>query len=141
MKRIDNLQNMIELTDNKTGNTIGNALCYFAKDSKENPVFIVDNIEIKNSEKPSKDIGIKLRNAIAEYAANVAKEVTGKDDIYIYMSGSYNDVPTFDLNYSNQKISFLGDIDSEVIYMDLYNGWVKKDEPASNCSLEVLQMK
>lgn len=131
--------NMIELTDNKTGNTIGNALCYFAKNSKENPVFIVDNIEIKNSEKQSKDIGIKLRNAIAEYAANVAKEVTGKDDIDIYMSNSYNDVPTSDLSFSEQKISFLGDIDSEVIYMDLYNGWTPANKLNQEC--EVLKMK
>ena len=35
--------NMIEITDNKTGDTVGNALCYFGI-ANSKPIFIIDNI-------------------------------------------------------------------------------------------------
>lgn len=120
--------NMIEINDNVTGKTIGNALVYFVKDSSGKPTFIVDNIEINNGAKPSDEGGIAIRNKIVEYAANVAKEVTGKDDVNIYMGGDYNDVPCNDLPKSSQQVSFLGDIDCDDIYMDLYKGWIDKDK-------------
>lgn len=120
--------NMIEINDNVTGKTIGNALVYFVKDSSGKPTFIVDNIEINNGAKPSDEGGIAIRNKIVEYAANVAKEVTGKDDVNIYMGGDYNDVPCNDLPKSSQQVSFLGDIDCDNIYMDLYKGWIDKDK-------------
>ncbi len=127
--------NMIELTDNTTGKTIGNALCYFSKNSKKNPIFIIDNIEIKNSEIPSDTAGLELRNSIAQYASNVAKEVTGKNDIKIYMGGAYNDIPTSDLTKKIEKISFLGDVANDSVYMDLYGGWVERDYLTQLCKL------
>lgn len=120
--------NMIEINDTETGETIGNALCYFVKDEQGKPCFIIDNIEINNKNKPSDETGEKLRNAITQYASNVTKEVTGNDDISIYMSGYNNDVPTDNLEHSEQNISFLGDIDCDNIYMDLYGGKIRKDE-------------
>lgn len=120
--------NMIEINDNVTGKTIGNALVYFVKDSSGKPTFIIDNIEINNAAKPSDEGGIAIRNKVAEYAANVAKEVTGRDDVNIYMGGEYNDVPWKDLPTSNSQISFLGDIDCDKIYMDLYEGWIEKSD-------------
>ena len=120
--------NMIELVDNTTGKTIGNALVYFVKDKNGEPAFIIDNIEINNGAKPSEEGGLKLRDAIVEYASNVTKAVTGRDDVNIYMSGSYNDVPCSDLPVENQQVSFLGDLDTDNIYMDLYKGWVEKSE-------------
>ena len=44
--------NMIEVVDNKTGKPLGNALCFFVIDEKGKPSFIIDNIEINNSQKP-----------------------------------------------------------------------------------------
>jgi hypothetical protein len=118
--------NMIEIVDNVSGNTVGNALCYFITGEDGKPAFIVDNIEIKNRVKPSSNIGIQLRDAITQYASNVSKEVTGYDDVPIYMSSHYNDVPYEDLPRHEENITFLGDIDCDEIYMDLYDGWVKK---------------
>lgn len=129
---LDTAYNMIELKDNKTGKIIGNALCYFAKDSKKNTIFVIDNIEIKNSEIPSDTVGVQLRNSIAEYATNVAHEVTGKNDIKICMGAQYNDVSTSDLTRKIDEISFLGDIDDSV-YMDLYNGWIDRDNLTKPC--------
>jgi|GEM_PF-6995131 len=120
--------NMIELKDNNTGKIIGNALCYFITDENNKPAFVIDNIEIKNSSKPSSEIGLELRNAITQYAANVSKEVTGKDDTPIYMSSHYNDVPCIDLPAAEQNIRFTGNIDCDEIYMDLYDGWIEKDK-------------
>ena len=120
--------NMIELNDNTTGKPIGNALCYFVQEENGKLAFIVDNIEISNSHKPSNKVGIEIRNAITQYAANVSKEVTGRDDISIYMSAQYNDVPYEDLDEVKQIINFVGDIDCDEIYMDLYGGKVQKQK-------------
>lgn len=131
--------NMIELVDNQTGKTIGNALCYFIKGEDGKPAFIIDNIEINNAVRPSEEVGLQLRNSIVEYAARVSKEVTGSEDVPIYMSGSFNDVPCKDLKIHEQKVSFLGDIDCEDIYMDLYNGWVNKEDVTAK--LPLLKLK
>ena len=132
--------NMIELIDNSTGKTVGNALCYFIKDSDGRPAFVIDNIEINNKIKPSDEVGIELRGAITEYAENVTKAVTGKDDIHIYMSENYNDVSCEDLEIiAGPTIEFLGDIDCDEIYMDLYEGWVDKDKFKSEPKLLILK--
>lgn len=102
--------NMIELVDNVSGKTMGNALCYFVKDDKGKPIFVVDNIEINNAQKPSDNVGLKLRDAITQYAANVAKEVTGNENTQVVMSSNYNDVPYEDLPECYQNIDFVGDI-------------------------------
>ena len=125
---MDTSYNMIELVDNNSGDVIGNALCYFVKGEDGKPAFIIDNIEINNAHKPSDEIGADLRDHIAAYAARVAKDVTGADNTPIYMSSSYNDVPISDLKSSTQEVSFLGDIDCDQIYMDLYKGWVDKKD-------------
>ena len=130
--------NMIELVDNTTGKTIGNALCFFVKGEDDKPVFIIDNIEINNAHKTSKEVGVQLRNAIAEYASKVAREVIGNDHTPIYVGHSYNDVPTADLQSSSQKVEFLGDVgihNDDEIYMDLYGGWVNKSELSQTMSM------
>ena len=55
------------------------------------------------------------------------------------MSGSFNDVPCKDLKIHEQKVSFLGDIDCKDIYMDLYNGWVNKEDVTAK--LPLLKLK
>jgi hypothetical protein len=127
--------NMIEIVDNVSGKTVGNALCYFITGEDGKPAFIVDNIEINNSVKPSSNIGIQLRDAITQYASNVSKEVTNSDDVPIYMSSFYNDVPYGDLPRHIENIAFLGDIDCDEIYMDLYDGWVEKSDFSNNQAL------
>lgn len=136
---LDTAYNMIELVDNQTGKTIGNALCYFIKGEDGKPAFIIDNIEINNAVRPSEEVGLQLRNSMVEFASRVSKEVTGSDDISIYMSGSFNDVPCKDLKIHEQKVSFLGDIDCEDIYMDLYGGWVNKEDVTAK--LPLLKLK
>jgi len=131
--------NMIELVDNKNGKTIGNALCYFIKGEDGKPAFIIDNIEIANNAKPSDEVGIEIRNAMAEYAALISKDVTGEEYTPVYMSKSYNDVPWNDLSSKKETISFLGEIDCDDIYMDLYGGWVDSDN--LNQKLTFYQLK
>lgn len=127
--------NMIEMVDNTTGKPVGNALCYFIAGEDGTPSFIIDNIEINDSVKPSDEIGVQLRNSIVQYAQNLTKEVTGKVDTPIYMSGAYNDVPTAHLSQAQKTMSFLGDIACDEIYMDLYDGWVDKSDLTSELSL------
>ena len=114
---------MIELVDNESGRTIGNALCYFVDDRKGAPYFIIDNIEINNAYKGSREAGLKIRNGITEYASKVVKQITGKDDINICMSYKYNDVPISDLPSIERRVKFIGDVESKELYMDLFGGW------------------
>lgn len=109
--------NMIELVDNNTGEIVGNALCYFVKDDIGNPKFIIDNIEIKNSVKPSDKVGKELRNAIFEYAENIVRDVTGREDIQVLLGTNFNDVPDKDLSKTDICVSILGNINNDV-YID-----------------------
>ena len=125
---MDTAYNMIELVDNTTGKTIGNALCYMVKGENGKPSFIIDNIEINNSEKPSDEIGKQIRTSMTEYASKIAKDVTGTDEVPIYIGGQFNDVLIGDLPTSTEKVQFIGDVNREDIYMDLYTDWIDKDE-------------
>ena len=106
--------NMIEFVDNNTSETVGNALCYFVKGENNNPVFVIDNIEIKNSAKPSDEVGLKLRDAITNYAKNIARDVTGREDTPILLGTSYNDVPAKDLYKINMLLKPLGKLEDSV---------------------------
>lgn len=130
--------NMITITDNTTGKIIGNALCYYVLDNSGKKSFIIDNIEINNAHKPSDEIGLELRNKIVEYAINLNKAVTGDENTPIYMSAKYNDVPCNDLNPTTKRVSFLGNLSCENIYMDLYNGWVNTSQ--LNQQLKLLKL-
>ena len=131
--------NMIELIDNTNGATIGNALCYFAQDSSGNPIFIIDNVEISNNMKPSDETGAKLRDSITQYAQNLTREVTGQDDIPIYMGNQYNDIPFDDLPKEEITITFAGDMNCYETYLDAYGDWITKRELTQTCSLLKLQ--
>ena len=124
---VENTENPItdengNITGYAEGNTIGNALCYFVLDSDGKPAFVVDNIEINNSKKPSGETALQLRDKITEYAANVAKSVTGRDDVNIYLSENYNDVPCDDLPKVDSSVKLVGKTNASRIYLDLYGG-------------------
>ena len=117
--------NMIELKDNETGDTIGNALCYWVNTAKDNtPVLVIDNVEINNFYKPSESIGIKLRDAIIQYAKNLALYTSNGKYDKVVLGKSFNDIPTNDLVAKTNRVSFIGDISCSDIYLDLYKGWV-----------------
>jgi len=119
---INSAFNMIELIDNNTGNTIGNALCYFIK-TNNGPKFVIDNIEIRNSEKPSEKVGKELRESIKKYAAKIAKTVAG-EELPIWLGQSFNDVPVEDLQTFEKTCQFLGDISNlDEVYLDAFGGW------------------
>ena len=119
--------NMIEIVDNTTGETIGNALCYFAE-NKCKPVFVIDNIEIKPNKKPSKEGQIELRNTIADYAKQVARKVSGNNEIEIYMGNQANDVTTDDLTLKKKSIVFIGATSPVEVYLDTFGGWKYPDK-------------
>ncbi len=118
--------NMIELIDNTTGKTIGNALCYYIK-TKDKPALVIDNIEINNSFLPSELICKQIRTVIAEYAKNINKEVCGDRNIPIYLGDQNNDVPTGDLKRVKiENSEILGQVchnGNEQIYLDALDGW------------------
>ena len=137
--------NMIELVDNNSGKTIGNALCFLAKKEDGTIVFIIDNVEIANSVKPSDDVGESLRAMLTNYASRIAEDVTGSNDVPIYLGPKYNDIPYLDLDCRHEtQITFLGDIDCDEIYMDAYTNnadWTSKDEFTKSVSLLDLSSK
>lgn len=120
--------NMIELVDNNTGKTVGNALCYFVDKEDGKPAFVIDNVEISNSVKPSNEVGLKLRDMLTEYTSKITKDVTGLENIPIYLGPSYNDIPDNDLCTIEEEIKFLGDIDCEEIYLDAFGGWTDRED-------------
>ena len=119
--------NMIEIVDNKSNKTIGNALCYFTKDENNKPAFIIDNIEISNKHKLSDDSSILLRDKIKEYAQNVVESVSN-EDIPIYLGTNYNDVSTDDLNTVQKQMKFAGKITNKNTYLDIYDGWINTNK-------------
>ncbi|MCQ2958421.1 MAG: hypothetical protein MJ180_05940, partial [Candidatus Gastranaerophilales bacterium] len=121
---LNTMFNMIEIVDNNTGRTVGNALCYYAKNISNEIYFVIDNIEINNHYKLSDKRGEELRNSIKKFAQNVNKEVSGKDNIPIILGGEdLNDVPTDKLRERHNVLSKLGSMNCEEIYADLFGGW------------------
>ena len=114
--------NMIEVVDNNTGETIGNALCYFAKNYDGEMAFVIDNIEIRNSKKFFGTNAIHLRDTIIDYANNIAKEVTNNPNPKIYLGTAYNDLPTNDLHLINTALEFIGTISANYTYSDVFYG-------------------
>ena len=129
--------NMIEIVDNDSGKPIGNALCYFVEDKKGNPYFIIDNIEISNAHKGSREAGRKIRDSVTEYASKVVKQITGRDDINICMSDNYNDVPINGLSSKTKKVKLVGEVEADELYMDLFGGW--ESDFKGNCDLLFLK--
>ena len=120
---LSSMFNMIELVDNKTGETVGNALCYFAVDEFGEPKFIIDNIEIANKHKMSDSTSKKLLDEIINYCTSVLKTISTKN-IPILMGTNYNDVcdedlSTIELDY----LKILGSMDYEMTYLDVFDGW------------------
>ena len=117
--------NMIEIIDNKSGKTIGNSLCYFAKNDMDELVLVLDNIEIHPNYKLLGDVGIKFRKSIIEYARRIVKTICPNENVKIYLGTKYNDVVTSDVTEKNQEISILGSLASdEEYYLDAMNGWI-----------------
>ena len=131
--------NMIEFVDNTTGKIVGNALCYFADKEDGKPAFIIDNVEIANSAKPSNEVGLKLRDMLIEYASRITKEVTGSDNIPIYLGPDNNDIPDNDFCTIVEEMNFLGDIDCEEIYLDVFEGWISRQNLTQE--VELLKFK
>jgi len=129
--------NMIEIFDNIENKTIGNALCFFAKDENDELIFIIDNIEIHPKYKPSEKVSKNLKSAIKEYAQNYLRETTGRDDISIYLGANNNDVVKAD-TFISKNIKFLGELNCNDIYLDVYNGWIKTKNLSKEVNLEKL---
>ncbi len=136
--------NMIEITDNTTGQTIGNALCFFAEDRtsmNSKVALVIDNIELKKNINRNPKNGIKLREAIAQYAKNIAKDVTGQYNTPIYLGITYNDVFVNDLEAEQKPLRFIGKIDKDctVVYSDVYSGRItprKMNKPVKIYNME-----
>lgn len=120
--------NMMEIVDNATGNIIGNVLCYFVKNQNNEPVFVLDNIEIKPSYKMSEDVEKEFRKSLIDYSKKIAKSVIGDDNFKIYLGTSYNDIDCSDLLEQETKVEFLGDISTDSIYLDGYKGWINRED-------------
>lgn len=134
--------NMIELVDNSTGETIGNALCYFAFDEINEPKFIIDNIEIANKYKMSDDASDKFLNEVIGYCINLLKTLSNKN-IPILMGTSFNDVNDEEISVIEMDyLRILGDMNYEMTYLDAFNGWGEGvfDSSESSEKLELLYL-
>lgn len=121
--------NMIELIDKNSGDTIGNAVCYFVSDEANRPCFILDDIEIRHNDIPPEDFGRSLRKGIMDFSYELCKRVTGRDDTEIYLGDAFNDVPDDDLIRGQKPVKFIGDYapDDEKVYLDAYYGLIDRD--------------
>ena len=129
--------NMIEIIDKSSNKTIGNALCYYGLDNKNEPLFIIDNIEINNSYRLTEKSREKIRNSITQYAQNINKEICPDKNIPIYLGKNYNDVPNFDLEETNKSVNLLGKLQTDDIYLDAFGGWCSNHKKPSTLSLKI----
>ena len=113
--------NMIELVDNSSGKTIGNALCYYVHDG-EDVSFIIDNIEINNAYDMSIEARRKMLDGIIQYAKNLNKDVAKDEDLPIYLGITNNDVPIDKLYMEKKKVGLLGYF-TDLVYSDVFEGW------------------
>ena len=122
--------NMIEIIDNNTDKTIGNALCYFAEADGE-LAFIIDNVEINKEYLPSKEAGNDIRDGIVEYSKNLLNYIK-KDNkpISIYMSYRRNDINAPKENAEEKFFEFIGELYTD-IYLDLYDGSIFSSDSLS----------
>ncbi len=111
--------NMIELVDNKNGEVIGNAVTYMAKDDENNPIMVIDNVEINNSRKGNQDYNMQFREEITLYCKKLLKKMSPDKNIKIVLGVRYNDIPTEDLTKSNVNLSFIGELGDSELYLDL----------------------
>lgn len=118
--------NMIEIVDNQSGNTIGNALCFLAVDENNKTCFIIDNIEINNNYRISDETGTKILNAIKTYINNYCKSFS-KEDLPIYMGKFFNDIKTKGANIS-KTIEFLGKVNTSNLYLDTFGSWTRANK-------------
>ena len=123
--------NMIEIVDNRNGNTIGNALCFLAVDENGKTCFIIDNIEINNNYRLSEEASGKLLYAIKAYASKFCKTFS-KEELPIYMGNFYNDVKAKG-TYCTKTIEFLGKVNTSNLYLDIFGSWTR----ANNLKKEV----
>ena len=120
--------NMIEIVDNESGETIGNSLCYFVKNENNEPVFVLDNIEINPNYKMAEDVEKEFRKSLIDYSKKIAKSVIGNDNFKIYLGTNYNDIDCSDLLEQETKVEFLGDISTDSLYLDGYKGWINRED-------------
>lgn len=128
--------NMIEIINEETNQTVGNALCYFVYGIDGKPRFVLDNVEIRNGENASDDIRLKLREGIINFAKTVANEVTNKKDTEIILGTRANKIPVKDLSAKHEIFNILGNINCHEIYLDLYAGRIvpnRQNTYASSC--------
>ena len=115
--------NMIEIVDNNTGKTIGNALCYFVVTYDQKPILVIDNIEIHNTINATDEMRKQIRDKITQYSSAIAEDVTGNKSTPICMGIGYNDVPISDLPIKENTCMFVGKLDCKQAYMDVFGGW------------------
>ena len=117
--------------------TFLNTIATTEKDYKD-AVAMIDkfsNIQNEDYDAALEDI-LKAYEGIYEYASKISKDITGRDDTPVYMSNSYNDVPVPSENKRTADVvTFLGEVDGDEIYMDLYKGWVDTDDLTRGCNL------
>ncbi|MBR5303517.1 MAG: hypothetical protein IKU37_01660 [Candidatus Gastranaerophilales bacterium] len=134
--------NMIEFVDNSTGETIGNALCYFAFDEMNEPKFIIDNIEIANKYKMSDDASDKFLNEVIRYCINLLKTLSN-ENIPILIGTNFNDVNDKEISVIEMDyLRILGDMNYKMTYLDAFNGWSEGvfDSSKSSKKLELLYL-
>ncbi|MCK7521057.1 MAG: hypothetical protein MZV64_26885 [Ignavibacteriales bacterium] len=126
---------LIELNDTKSGNTIGNAVCYMAKDKENKPLMVIDNVEMA----PGYQNIQEIREGITLFAHNYSKAVAKGKDVPIYMGQNYNDVPESDLKSKGISFNLIGKTAEDKLYLDSIDGWSEELDQTKTSKLYVLR--
>ncbi len=136
--------NMVEIVDNKSGDTIGNSLCYYLLNDKNKPVLVFDNLEINNTFKNnlSNNMLKQIREGLTAYGKNLNTEVSN-DEVPIYIGTTNNDIPVEDLKSVKLKdVNLLGDMDTfDEVYVDVFGGDSAKADMSGDIELKLLKNK
>ena len=135
--------NVVEVR-NSAGEVVAMSRCYIGKNSQNVPVFIIENIEVNNTFNDmlnhTSSSG-ELSEGIFDYIIDYATEVGGKD-MPIYMSTSFHKLSGSvfkDFKHETMKISFVGKISKEEIYLNTYGQYVNPSEPNEPAGFHIIR--
>ncbi len=128
--------NVVQMTD-ENGNIVAMSRIFVGR-VDDKPSIIIENIEINNSflkNKTPDELTI-LRDKMFAYVKNLSEDVSEEKEMNVYFSKNYTHVPLQEFTEVEKKVSFVGNISSDTVYLNCKPGWTSlQDLTKEPCKL------
>lgn len=105
---------LVELYNNTTNKSVGNACTYWIKDENNQKALLIDSVSVH----PDYENNYPIRQQLFKYVKEYAKAVAG-EDMPVYIGNQFNKFLINDLPVCEKtKFSILGDTDGNDVYLD-----------------------